>query len=301
MTPHCHWFQSYLPHRVPIQLADNSVIYSAGKGSVEFQHVKDGVNMRPIVFHDVLHVPKLSSNLLLLFHLTRLKGYKIDIEKDTLRFVREGELLFTATVNEHNVGYLDGHTHIPQSANLSSTCPLDLTLWHRRCSHLNFDDLKSMHSKHLVTGMEIRSKTSPDPICEPCILGKQHRHNIPKTATRRTSLLGLVHTDLKGPLPVQTPEGYRYWEPFIDDKSRFMAVAFLKQKSEALKSFKQFKAYAENKLGRKIQVTRDDKGGEFIGKDFYDFCANTLSQMNLTKMEWQSEQMRALQLEQQHS
>src|SRR6266516_4055968 len=94
---------------------------------------------------------------------------------------------------------LDGYTIVPQSANLSSTCPLDLTLWHARCSHLNFDAVKSMHSKHLVTGMEIRSKTPPDPVCEPCILGKQRCHNIPKTATRCTSLLALVHTDLKGP------------------------------------------------------------------------------------------------------
>jgi GAG-pre-integrase domain/Integrase core domain len=158
--------------------------------------------------------------------------------------------------------------------NAASTLPLDLTLWHRRCSHVNFDDLRSMHSKGMVIGMDIHSKAPPDPICEPCILGKQHRNNIPKTATRRTSLLALVHTDLKGPLPVQTPEGYRYWEPFIDDKSRWWAVAFLKKKSEALQAFKQYKAYAEKKLGCKIQVQRDDKGGEFISKEFEKFCAD---------------------------
>src|SRR6266487_6080103 len=35
-----------------------------------------------------------------------------------------------------------------------------------------------------------------------------------------------------------------------------------------------YTAYAENKLRRKIQVTRDDRGGEFIGKEFKEFCAN---------------------------
>ena len=228
MTPHCNWFRSYSPHIVPIRLADHSIIYSAGKGSVEFQPVKGGKYSQPVVFHDTLHVPDLASNLLALLHLTREKGYKIAIERDQLEFIHTGTVRFTATVNKHNIGYLDGHTIIPQSANASSTLPLNFTLWHRRCSHLNFDDLKSMHSKDLVTGMEIRSKSPPDPICEPCIFGKQHRHNIPKTATHRTSLLALVHTDLKGPLPVQTLEGFRYWQPFIDDKSRFMAVSFLK-------------------------------------------------------------------------
>jgi hypothetical protein len=52
-----------------------------------------------------------------------------------------------------------------------------------------------------------------------------------------------------------------------------LAVAFLKRKSEALNAFKQFKALAENQVGHKIQVERDDKGGEFISKEFDDFCA----------------------------
>src|SRR5579859_1426480 len=272
MTPHRHWFCCYSPHVVPVRLADGSIIWSAGIGSVGFQ--PNGVGMRSVVFHDVLHVPDLGSNLLSLFHLTRAKGYTISIDGSKVLFHHQSELLFTGTINEHNIGRLDGETVIPHSANVASTCPLDLTLWHRRCSHINFADLKHMHDKNLVTGMDLRSKTPPDPICESCIFGKQRRHNIPKTATRRTSTLALVHTDLKGPLPVQSVEGYRYWEPFVDDKSRYIAVSFLKKKSEALQAFKQYKAYAENKLGCKIQMQRDDKGGEFISREFEDFCAN---------------------------
>src|SRR5271155_4697966 len=48
------------------------------------------------------------------------------------------------------------------------------------------EDLKHMHSHNLVSGMVIRSTSPPDPICESCILGKQRRHNIPKTATHCT-------------------------------------------------------------------------------------------------------------------
>ncbi|KZV79818.1 hypothetical protein EXIGLDRAFT_565483, partial [Exidia glandulosa HHB12029] len=36
MTRHRSWFRSYTPCRVPIALADHSVIYSEGVGSVEF-------------------------------------------------------------------------------------------------------------------------------------------------------------------------------------------------------------------------------------------------------------------------
>jgi len=274
MTPHRHWFLSYSPHVVAVRLANNSIVWSAGMGSVEFEPMFGEKCGQHIVFHDVLHVPALGGNLLSLLHLTRVKGYTITIEGTGIEFHQNKQLLFTASVTERNVGYLNGRTIIPQSANSASTCPLDLTLWHRRCSHLNFDDVKRMHNRNLVTGMKMNSQTPPDPICEPCILGKQRRHNIPKTATRRTSLLALVHTDLKGPLPVQSPERYRYWQPFVDDKSRWTAVTFLKKKSEALMAFKRYKAYAEKKLGCKILVERDDKGGEFIGQEFYDFCAD---------------------------
>lgn len=210
MTPHRHWFTSYSPHVVPVRLANNFIVWSAGLGSVEFQPKFGDKSGHHVVFHDVLHVPALGGNLLSLLHLSRAKGYHIVIEGAGIYFHYNNQLVFMASVTEQNVGFLNGHTVIPQSANSVSTCPLDLTLWHRRCSHLNFEDVKRMHNQNLVTGMKLQSQASPDPICEPCILGKQHRHNIPKTASRHTSLLGLVHTDLKGSLPVPSPDGYRY-------------------------------------------------------------------------------------------
>jgi hypothetical protein len=136
---------------------------------------------------------------------------------------------------------------------LAHACPVDLTLWHRRFSHLNFNDVKEMHQRGKVTGMIIHSNTKPDPICESCIFGKQHRHPIPKTANRKSSVLALIHTDLKGPLPVETAEGHKYWQTFVDDRSRWLTVAFLRHKSQALQSFKQFKAYAENQVDCKLK------------------------------------------------
>jgi len=34
MTPHRHWVRNYLPLRIPIRLADNSIVYSSGVGTV---------------------------------------------------------------------------------------------------------------------------------------------------------------------------------------------------------------------------------------------------------------------------
>ena len=41
MTPHRHWVWNYSPLRMPIRLADNSIIYSSGVGTVVFNPVID--------------------------------------------------------------------------------------------------------------------------------------------------------------------------------------------------------------------------------------------------------------------
>ncbi|PBK82962.1 hypothetical protein ARMGADRAFT_945720 [Armillaria gallica] len=59
MTPHRHWFHMYSPHIIPIHLADNTVIHSAGVGSVVFKPEIEGEVSDEVEFHDVLHVPEL--------------------------------------------------------------------------------------------------------------------------------------------------------------------------------------------------------------------------------------------------
>ncbi|KAF7360920.1 Integrase catalytic domain-containing protein [Mycena sanguinolenta] len=59
MTPHRHWFATYQPYCVPICLADNTLIYSAGVGSVQFQPEINGSDGRLVDFEKVLHVPEL--------------------------------------------------------------------------------------------------------------------------------------------------------------------------------------------------------------------------------------------------
>ena len=160
-------------------------------------------------------------------------------------------------------------------AGATSTCELDYALWHRRFAHLNHEDVRKLHSRELVKGLVLKSKTLPDPICEPCIAGKQHRSNVSRHALHRSDEpLQLVHSDVHGPLPVQSKEGYKYWITFIDDHSRFWVVLPLRAKSDAFAAFKQFKAFAENQLKRTIKALRDDKGGEYMSREMEQYCSN---------------------------
>ncbi|KAL7285881.1 hypothetical protein ACG7TL_000992 [Trametes sanguinea] len=276
MTPHRHWFRSYLLHVIPIRLTNSHIVYSAGLGSVVFQPAeREGVVPPAVVLHDVLHVPALASNLLSVFHLTREKGYTVELCASQVLFYHQGQLRFEASVNEHNVGYLLGRTvsQAKHALSASSTCEEDESLWHQRCSHVNLDDLRSVVKKGLVSGLVLRSKRKPDPICEPCLAGKLNRHSIPRLASRKHTPIALVHTDLKGPLPVPTPKGHVYWMTFVCDATRFWVVAYLKRKSDTFAAFQAYKVYAENCLGLRIKATHDDKGGKYIGREYNDFCA----------------------------
>ncbi|KAG2030698.1 hypothetical protein BDR03DRAFT_1016848 [Suillus americanus] len=66
MTPHRHYICNYTPKRVPIRLADSTIVYSAGVGSVVFNPVSVGEvkSLRAVEFTRVLHVPDLHNNLL---------------------------------------------------------------------------------------------------------------------------------------------------------------------------------------------------------------------------------------------
>ena len=272
MTPHSHWFRNYTPFRTPIRLANDHIVYSAGIGSVRFTPMIRGKKARVIEFTRVLHVPDLRTNLLSILYLTRKKQFTVVINSHEMRFERNNTTLFTAQINENNAAFLDGTTdENTESASYISTLPVDISLWHRRLAHHDHNSVKQMISKQLVTGIDIKSKKSPDPICEPCLSGKMNANPFPSSKTRASKPLELIHTDLHGPFKISTMSGYRYWITFIDDCTRFRAVIFLKTKDQAFEAFRWYKAYAENHLGAKILCMRIDKGGEYMSKKFIDF------------------------------
>ena len=68
---------------------------------------------------------------------------------------------------------------------------------------------------------------------------------------------------MSGPLGTKGFYGERYFMILVDDFTRMMWVAFLKEKSKEFKKFKIFKNIVENEFGVKIKSLRFDRGGEF--------------------------------------
>lgn len=102
-------------------------------------------------------------------------------------------------------------------------------------------------------------------------MGKQHRHSFNESRTRATELIELVHSDLCGPIEVESFRGSRYLLTFICDKSRRIFVYFIEFKSEVYDKFLEFKAMVEKQTGRKIKRLRTDNGGEYKNDKFKQF------------------------------
>jgi transposase InsO family protein len=84
---------------------------------------------------------------------------------------------------------------------------------------------------------------------------------------RATDLLELVHSDLVGPMEVSSVSGMKYILIFVDDCSRKIFVYYLKNKSDVVSKFKDFKAFAKNQTGKSLKVLRTDNGKEYVNAE----------------------------------
>ena len=92
-----------------------------------------------------------------------------------------------------------------------------------------------------------------------------------KQGERASDLLGLIHTDVCGPLSTTARRGFNYFVIFIDDFSRYGYVYLMKYKSQTFEMFREFKNEVQNQLGKSIKAIRSDRGGKYLSQEF-DHC-----------------------------
>ncbi|KAK8701284.1 hypothetical protein V6N13_019674 [Hibiscus sabdariffa] len=85
---------------------------------------------------------------------------------------------------------------------------------------------------------------------------------------RASDLLGLIHSDVCGPMNTQARGGFQYFITFTDDFTRYGYIYLMRHKSEALEKFKEFKNEVQNQHGKSIKALRSDQGGEYLSQDF---------------------------------
>ena len=274
MTPSKKGMTDYVTFRNPlhVKLADDSVLLAYGKGNLHLS-VLDGTEKVNITLKDVLYVPKIQKRLLSLPSMTQ-KDVEVRFKGQFCKVLIDEKL------------YSIGHQHVNlyklnsgpiQSSYFGETESNEesLSLWHCRYGHLEYDNLKLLHEKSMVDGLNLNSKDQVDRNCQGCAMGKQHRQPFPKKSqsqSRSSQPLELIHSDVCGPMSVNSVGGSTYFVTFIDDYSRFTTVYLMKHKSEVLEKFKEFVELVENLFEKRVKSLRSDNESEYESREFEEYC-----------------------------
>lgn len=242
-----------------------------GKGSVSIVAKVEGCQ-RKVNIRDVLCVPQLRTNLLSIGRITD-QGYLVIFDEEKAEIVDKNcETIVTADRRDGLYYLREAENEYSANAGITDASKAMVTTekWHRRMGHLNINDLIKCDQNGVVRGMNL-GELQEDFICEVCLRGKMTRLPFPVDSTRESKLLDIIHSDVCGPIRVETNGKARYIVTFIDDYSRWCEIRLLKRKDEVFNAFKDFKAFAENKHGRKIQYLQSDNGREYRNDAFDAF------------------------------
>ncbi|KAA0054839.1 gag/pol protein [Cucumis melo var. makuwa] len=92
------------------------------------------------------------------------------------------------------------------------------------------------------------------PLCDSCLEGKMTKRSFIGKGLRAKMPLGLVHSDLCGPMNVKAWGGYEYFITFIDDYSRYGHVYLIQNKFDSFEKFKEYKAEVENESETAVYI-----------------------------------------------
>ena len=257
-----------------VRFGDGSTIPYEGKGDISVT-LKNG---EILLIQNVLYLPYLKTNILSLGKFDD-QGCKTSLSNGFLTiYDRVGRLLTKTKKTSGNMYKMK--IDIREKCNLIKEEEGEAWLWHKRFCHQSFYTLQEMIRGNLVKGLP--QFRNPNEVCAHCISGKHSRASFLPSSYRALSVLELLHMDICGPISPQTIGGKRYFLLIVDDYSRCMWVALLKEKSEALEKFLRFKSKAEAEKGEKIKSIRSDRGGEFTSDEFKELCDRSGIKKQLT-------------------
>ncbi|GJY69844.1 putative RNA-directed DNA polymerase [Tanacetum coccineum] len=151
--------------------------------------------------------------------------------------VSKNGVLYFNVVPRNGIYEIDMHDLVPNVNSIYNVSNkrvkhnLDSTyLWHCRLAHINKKRIKQLQQDGLLKSTDDESFDK----CESCLSGKMTKKPFPHSNERAKDLLGIIHTDVCGPL-------------------------------------RHVSRQVENQLGKTIKALRSDRGGEYISQEFKDY------------------------------
>ena len=125
------------------------------------------------------------------------------------------------------------------------------------------DATKEALTKEYVTGVHFDGPFAQDH-CVACVVGKSPQHSYSHNRHRATRAGELLHMDLCGPYPVQTPDGKHHFFVILDDYSNFGVTELLRVRNDAYSSFCRTENIYLRSYDAKIITVRVDGALELV-------------------------------------
>jgi len=106
-------------------------------------------------------------------------------------------------------------------------------------------------------------KTTSPIMCHPCFEGKFSKLPFPQHVNKSVIPFETIHTNLWGPVPCISVDGYRYYTIFVDECTRYCWIFPLVNKSNLFSTFVLFYSFIVNQFTSTIKTLQTD-GREYI-------------------------------------
>ncbi|GKF15881.1 retrotransposon protein, putative, ty1-copia subclass, partial [Tanacetum coccineum] len=171
--------------------------------------------------------------------------------------VSKNDVLYFNAIPSNGIYEIDMYNLVPNVNSIYNVSNkkvkhnLDSTyLWHCRLAHISMKHIEKLQHDGLLKSTDDVSFDQ----CMSCLSGNMTKKSFPHRPERASDLLGLIHTDVCGPLRHVSRQGASYFITFRDDYSRYGYIYLLKHKHEVFETFKVFKNEVENQLGKTIKA-----------------------------------------------
>jgi hypothetical protein len=209
---------------------------------------------------NVLHVPSIQKNLLSVSQFTKDNNVSIDFHPSCF-FVKDltmGKVLLKGPL-KHGL-YSMPHPLPPPTAPVSFFgARASLPQWHYCLGHPTFRLVQQVVAHHKLP---LSSNKAPV-LCSACQQAKSHGLPFARSTSRASRPLEIIHSDVWGPAPVSSVDGFRYYVSFLDDFSKFCWFIPIIAKSEVYEKFLIFQRTVKRLFSCKIKSFQSDWGGEY--------------------------------------
>ncbi|KAL7287560.1 hypothetical protein TKK_0018211 [Trichogramma kaykai] len=268
ITFRSEWLTDYKPitHGNTITLGDGTELAIAGKGTVLVERLLDG-KWKAARLDDVLLVPEMGKNLYSIGVCTS-RGLDVLYKGDAVRIKRDESTVAVGWKQQNQLHRL--FLRVTSGKKIeANVVAASMKTWHERLGHLNTRALKDITGKGVVSGVKMNNVQ--DFTCAGCKFGKAHRLPFNPEVQRHTVPGEMIHSDVCGPMPIESLKGARFFVVFKDDATCYRKVFFIKHKADVLDCFKVFEREIQNRFGRTMKILRSDNGTEYKNKGLSNY------------------------------